>query len=164
VTDAPRRLIRVGEILPSLVLTGADGPVTLPPSGPQSSLLVVAHHRPCAGCSSYLTEVAGVVDDLQAWATRAVGVGPSDAVAASLPFPFPVLGDEGGGARRRLGLADDEAAVVLADRWGEVVEVAAFGADHGFPLPSQLVESAKIIDLSCGECNVPGPEWRNLEP
>ncbi len=39
-------------------------------------------------------------------------------------------------------------------------EVATFGDDHGFPLPSQLVESAKIVDLSCGECNVPGPEWR----
>jgi len=47
----------------------------------------------------------------------------------------------------------------LADRWGEVFEAATVGADHGFPPAGQLVESAKIVDLSCGECNVPGPEW-----
>jgi hypothetical protein len=66
------------------------------------------------------------------------------------------LDDDG---RRKLGVRSDEAAVVLADRWGEVFEAATFDADHDFPTSRQLIESAKILDLSCGECNVPGKEW-----
>ena len=68
--------------------------------------------------------------------------------------------DADGAARARLGLPPDDAAVLLTDRWGEVFEVATFDRQHDFPLPRQLVESSKIVDISCGECNVPAPEWR----
>jgi len=156
VTNDPRHLIRVGEMLPRLALTGADGAAAPPLPATQASLLVLVHPG-CPECTTYLREVAEVVDDLRSWATRVLGVGT--AAAPDPHLPFPLLGDEGGATRDRLGVGEGEAAVVLVDRWGEVFEAAAFGDDHGFPPAGQLVESAKIVDLSCGECNVPSPEW-----
>jgi len=159
-TGATRKVIGAGDLLPRLTLDGPDGPRSAPWPGNQATLLVLVHPGSCPECTGYLDEVAGAVDDLRSWGTQVVGV-----TSGSLPdLPFVVLGDGDGACRRRLGIADGEAAVLLADRWGEVNEVATFGADHGFPLPRQLVESAKIVDVSCGECNVPGPEWRETEP
>ena len=150
-------MIQTGQILPRLRLDGPDGSRNVPGPGNQSSLLVLLHPEPCGSCADYLSELADAVDDLRQWATSLVVVAPNGSEVGRIP----VLGDDGGDARRQLGIGQDEAAVILADRWGEAFEVATFGADHGFPLPSQLVESAKILDLSCGECNVPGVEWRN---
>jgi len=161
VTEADRTSIRVGAILPRLALAGNDGPSSLTLPANRALLLVVLHPGGCTGCSTYLTEVAGIVDDLRDWGTRVVVVGVVSSAPCDDELPFPLLGDEGG-ARDRLGLGDD-AAVILADRWGEVMEVGTVGADHDFPLPAHLVESAKIVDLSCGECNVPSAEWREAE-
>ncbi len=156
-SGATSRLIGEGDLLPRLTLADADGPRSAPWPGSRATLLVLVHPEDCPPCAGYLDEVGGAVDDLRSWGTQVVGV-----TSGPLPgdLPFLVLGDHDGGGRRRLGIADDEAAVLLADRWGEVMEMATFGADHGFPVPRQLVESAKIVDVSCGECNVPGPEWR----
>ncbi len=155
-----RPLVQQGDILPQLSLARPGGTLRLPGSGNRSTLLVVVHPR-CARCASYLSEIADIVADLRDWGTSLIGVVPgSGSPAAQI---FPVLGDEEDAARLRLGIGGDQAAVILADRWGEVFEVATFGVEHGFPLPRQLVESAKIVDLSCGECNVAGPEWRRAE-
>ncbi len=148
-------MLQPGQILPRLSLEGPSGTRSVAGPGNQSSLLVFLHPQPCQPCTGYLSELADTAGDLAQWATNLVVVGAESEVGA-----IPVLQDKGGGGRRQLGIGQDEAAVILVDRWGEAFEVAAFGADHGFPLPSQLVESAKILDLSCGECNVPSPEWR----
>lgn len=159
-SGAARRLIREGDIVPPLTLAPASGGAEVRlPGGHQASLLVFAHPEACRPCADYLGELADAVEDLRGWGTRLVAVAPPDPP----DLPFPVVGDEGGAARRRLGIGDDEAAVVLADRWGEVFEVAAIDDAHDFPLPRHLIESAKIVDVSCGECNVPSPEWRNAD-
>ena len=129
-----RRFVRKGDMLPALGRTSADSN--------RATLLVAQHDEPCPPCADYVAELEAIAPELKEWATRLQSVVPD--------------GDD----RRRLGMGDDEAAVVLADRWGEVFEAATVDADHDFPLPWQLVESAKILDVSCGECNVPGPEWR----
>ena len=151
-----RHLIKERQVLPRLTLPRADGDGKMTLTGQQSSLLVFVHTGPCADCAAYLGELAGSLDDLRGWATRLLVVTGRADVGDQ---PFPVLRDDDGAARHRLGIGDEEAAVLLTDQWGEVFEVATFGPDHGFPLPRELVESAKIVDLSCGECNVPGPEW-----
>ena len=156
-TGTTRQLVKEREVLPRLTLPRADGGGKMTLTGQQSSLLVFVHPDPCSDCAAYLGELAGSVDDLRGWATRLLVVAAGGGVGDQ---PFPVLRDADGNARRRLGIGDEEAAVLLTDQWGEVFEVATFGPDHGFPLPRELVESAKIVDLSCGECNVPGPEWR----
>ena len=161
--DATGTLIQPGQSLPRLKLDSPDGPKHLTRSGTQSTLVVYLHPEPCQPCAGYLEELAPVAADLREWATSLVAVVPADqADQADQEGPFPLLHDDAA-ARRQLGIGQDEAAVLLADRWGEVFEAAAVGADHGFPLPSQLVESAKILDLSCGECNVPGAEWRSSD-
>ncbi len=155
--NVTQTLVQAGQILPRVKLDGPDGPRPLSRPGNQSVLVVYLHPEPCEPCASYLGEVADTLGDLREWATAPVAVAPP---AHWLEDPgFPLLHDDEE-ARRQLGIGTDEAAVILADRWGEVVEVATVGDDHGFPLPRQLVESAKILDLSCGECNVPGAEWR----
>ena len=155
---AARALVQAGQMLPRVKLDGAGGPRPLSGPGHQSVLVVYLHPEPCRACADYLHEVADCVDDLRQWATSPVAVVPSSSQLEAGPFPLLHDDDE---ARRQLGIGRDEAAVILADRWGEVVEVATFGQDHVFPLPRQLVESAKILDLSCGECNVPSAEWRS---
>ena len=157
-TGTTRRLIKEREVLPRLTLPRAEGDGKMALTGQQSSLLVFVHPRPCDDCAAYLAELAGSLDDLRGWATRLLVVAGKVDVGDQL---FPVLRDDDGAARHRLGIGGEDAAVLLTDRWGEVFEVATFGPDHGFPLPRELVESAKIVDLSCGECNVPGPEWRD---
>lgn len=158
-TNSTRRLVRQGDILPPLTLEDGDNRLSVP--GNQATVLVLTH-RDCRDCAGYLTEVGAAVGDLKEWATRLIGVLPGGDPPADR-HPFPVVVDGGGKARSRLGLPEDQAAVILADRWGEVFEVATFDRDHQLPLPSQLVESAKIVDMSCGECNVPGPEWREAD-
>ncbi len=158
VASSPSRLIREGEILPRLILSGSDGPRHVPAPGGKALLLIFAHPGECEDCAIYLSELSEVVGDLQDWGTNLLWVVPGDEVAEVRPLP--VLGDEDDAGRRRLGVGADDAAVILADRWGEVMEAATFGPDHRLPTPRQLVESAKIVDISCGECNVPGDEWR----
>jgi len=162
VPEVTHPLIRVGSLLPNLRLVdGDDAGTDLRPSS-QALLVVFVHPGRCPACASYLGEAEGSLDDLRSWGTALVGVVPAG--EPPVEAGFPVLTDEGGESRRRLGIGAGEAAVLLADRWGEVFEVATFGPEHGLPLPRQLVESAKIVDLSCGECNVPDPHWRTSEP
>lgn len=157
-TATAPKLIQAGSILPGLRLVAADGNHSALIPSSQALLLVFAHPGPCPRCASYLDEVRGAVDDLRSWGTRPIGVLSDGGDAA--PGTVPLLRDEGDEGRRRLGIGAEEAAVILTDRWGEVFEVAVYGCDHDLPLPRQLIESAKIVDLTCGECNVPGPEWR----
>ncbi len=157
-TATAPKLIRAGSILPRLDLAGGEGGRTALLPSSQALLLVFAHPGRCTECASYLDEISGVVDDLRSWGTRLVGVLPDDEDGE--PGPFPLLRDQGDEGRRRLGIGAAEAAVILTDRWGEVFEVATYDSSHDLPLPRQLIESAKIVDLTCGECNVPGPEWR----
>ena len=155
-------LIHVGSILPTLGLVDGGGARTdLRPSS-QALLLVFVHPGRCPACVSYLSEAEGALEDLCGWGTALVGVVPAG--DPPVEAGFPVLVDQGDATRRRLGIGPGEAAVLLADRWGEVFEVATYGAEHGLPLPRQLIESAKIVDLSCGECNVADPHWRTPEP
>ena len=156
-TKDRRPLVQPGQMMPRVRLDGPAGSRHLTGSGTRSTLLVFLHPEPCDQCRAFLDEVTGCTGALKEWATSLVAVVPPGTEAADRGFP--VLHDDGE-ARGQLGIGRDEAAVLLADRWGEVVEVAAISGDHRFPLPGQLVESAKILDLSCGECNVPAAEWR----
>lgn len=156
-SNAARRLIRQGQILPPLALTTTQGEqVSIP--GNRATILVFTHPGGCPVCAGYLIEAGTVAGDLGDWATRLVAVLPAGDRLDRLPFA--VTNDPDGRARSRLGIPPADAAVLLMDRWGEVFEVATFDADHDFPLPRQLVESSKIVDISCGECNVPGADWR----
>lgn len=159
-SNATRRLIRQGQILPPLALSTTEGERLAVP-GNQATILIFTHPGGCSECADYLIEAGTVAGDIGDWATRLVAVLPDGAGPDGLPFA--TTADPDGSARSRLGIPPGDAAVLLTDRWGEVFEVATFDADHDFPLPRQLVESSKIVDISCGECNVPSAEWRQAD-
>ncbi|MDP9072696.1 MAG: hypothetical protein M3N98_00745 [Actinomycetota bacterium] len=153
-------LIGVAECLPRLALgrAGSDPTTTTTlGQGVQASVVVLPHLVRCADCEAYLTDLSAVSEDLRQWATRVLVVVPSD---ASEVAGCTVLVDPDGAARARIGVADNDVAVIVADRYGAVYQVDAAGADHCLPAPAALVELAKFIDIQCPECGVPGAEWQ----
>ncbi|HWV57033.1 MAG TPA: hypothetical protein VNZ57_06125 [Longimicrobiales bacterium] len=75
-----------------------------------------------------------------------------------------VLIDAAGSLRRKWGLADEEAAVIVADRWGEVYSVARASDPDDLPGTGAVDEWLRFIATQCPECGVidePGlGEWR----
>ena len=128
-----------------------------------ASVVVLPHTGPCDACQAYLGRLADVTDELASWGARPLLVAPPDG-GAPADLPFPVLDDPGGVARSRCGVGPDEAAVVMADRWGAVVESVATGPDHAFPDPDVLVRRAMNLGIACPECGVADGGWATVSP
>jgi hypothetical protein len=117
--------------------------------------------------------LGAAAEGLREWATRAliIVVAPRDVPAwtESVASGVLLLADEAGAGRARLGVGNDEAAVLQADRWGAVYEVrladSVDDAGHdNLPSPAELVALAKFIDIQCPECEVPSKEWLSASP
>jgi hypothetical protein len=135
-----------------------------------ASVVFVPHQGGCQACGDYLAQLGTAAEGLRDWACRPMvvvtgnegsGLG-SDASDANQPGVL-TLADDGGAVRARLGVGDDQAVVVQADRWGAVYAVETVGptADHQavLPTPDDLVGLAKFIDIQCPECGIPSKEW-----
>ncbi len=95
-------------------------------------------HEDCARCLTWARQELGEVrDEIARWGGRIVRLDGDDR-------------------------ADDPEAAWLAvvDEWGEVFEVVRFGADHGFPAPSGVVEWTRFVAIQCPECEGPEGPWR----
>lgn len=168
-TAAMRPLIGVGQSLPRLRLPLADGRGSVSLGDGTYGSVVVFPHPSCCSCEEWLSTLAEVVEDLRLWATRPLvvlseGVEEAAQAALALALPYPVLADPGGLVRARLGLRDDVAALIVADRWGAAYEVTLATEDHPVPHAGALVRLAQDIDLQCAECGVAGTEWRQCTP
>jgi hypothetical protein len=167
------RLIAAGESLPQscFPLVAAPGTVVWS-QGRMASVIFVPHRDPCLECRAYALQLAGAVGGLEEWGSRLLLLAPSAAEAAfataGAGSGILLLDDADGAGRTALGLAEDQAAVVQADRWGAVYEAAAVGrpAVHAadLPTPEELVAMAKFIDIQCPECGVPSKEWLQASP
>jgi hypothetical protein len=174
-TNRPRHTIAVGESLPAMSFTrvGASGTVSWS-QGPMASVVFVPHPDRCRECAEYVARLGAAAEGLRDWATRPmVVVGGGDATEtvldpAAAPPGVLVLADRDGAGRSRLGIGDDEAVVVQADRWGAVYAVETVGraGDHEavLPTPDDLVGLAKFIDIQCPECGIPSKEWLGSSP
>lgn len=137
-----------------------------------ASAIFVPHRNPCLECHAYALQLARAVAGLEEWGSRLLLLVPSvpeTAFArAARGSGILLLDDAGGAGRTSLGVADDQAAVVQADRWGAIYETAAVGrsAAHAadLPAPEDLVAMAKFIDIQCPECGVPSKEWLQASP
>ena len=104
------------------------------------------------------------------WAARALVLLPAYAVGDVATWQRPglsLLADDTGTGRAQLGIGDDQAAVVQADRWGAVYDIAVIPGTgpHGeLPSVSALVALAQYIDIQCPECGVPSKEWLLATP
>lgn len=80
------------------------------------------------------------------------GGGPAPGPAV---LPYPIVTDAEGSARRRCGLARDDRAVIIADRWGEVYRAWTAESCEGLPDAVEIEEWVRFITTQCPECGVP---------
>jgi hypothetical protein len=164
--SASRRLITVGQSLPRVSFDQVSGPGRLAwNQGTRASVIFVPHLGSCPDCARYAESLSGAVEGLREWGTQAlVLVAPE----AELTAPGCLLLADDGAGRAQLGVGDEQAAVVQADRWGAVYQVEAIGpgaTGHGlFPAPEDLVRLAQFIDIQCPECAIPSREWMAVNP
>jgi hypothetical protein len=81
------------------------------------------------------------------------------------PAGAPERFRSGGGPRVLLLVhsADgEEAALVIADEWGEVYSVADAGTGHRFPTPPEIIEWVRFLAIQCPECEGPEGEWKTV--
>jgi hypothetical protein len=146
----------------------APGTISLN-QGTRASVVFVPHREPCPACTDYLDVLEAAASGLEEWATRAlVMVTGASAGQHRAPAGVVLLDDAGATARARLGVGDDQAAVIQADRWGAVyqaAEVASLSSSHAsLPAAHELIALAKLIDIQCPECEVPSKEWMDVSP
>ncbi len=187
-THRRRRVIAAGETLPQSCFSLVAGPGTVVWSqGRTASVIFVPHGDPCGECEAFTRQLAGVMEGLREWASRVLLLVPSGAEAAFASAAggsgILLLADADGAGRGGLGISEDQAAVVQADRWGAVYDTAIVGragrrgpdheaatvggppVDHAdLPTPEALVALAKFIDIQCPECGVPSKEWLQASP
>ncbi|MFN2557794.1 MAG: redoxin domain-containing protein [Nitriliruptorales bacterium] len=146
----------VGGRLPSLTLPAlaSERSINLRGQGRQSTVLVLPHPD-CSACRAELEELAERTDELDDWdATPLAVVTEADRELADA-LPYPVLLDDDGQAHARCGVAEGEAALVVADPWGEIYEVSRSDDDHAFPDGDELVSWVRYLSMRCPECGVP---------
>lgn len=151
-------LLAVGAMLPAATLpardpSGRDLRLRWQPNG--TLVLVLPHPGGCSGCDRYLRDLAAHAGEYRVWDSRPVAVLPADAPAPP-QLPFPVVTDPDGRLRAGCGLGDG-AAVLIADRFGQVHRSAAGGAgEHPFPeAASELLDEVRHLGIQCPECDQP---------
>jgi hypothetical protein len=144
----------VGERLPALTLETVAGRTVDLNLARHASSVVVLPHPHCGDCLSFLHRLDELADELSIWDGLPLAVVSEEAEARALAeqLPFPVLFDRDARARRRAGIPEDGAAVLVADRFGTVYRS---DRDHRFPDSREIVSEVRFIGIQCPECGVP---------
>jgi len=159
-SSTPGKSLAPGDRLPRLELSDAGGgPVRL--RDPAHGAVVVAYlARPeAAEAREYLAALRAMEPEFRQWYGRTVVItGPETGVAGeALPSgrpASPVVPDPAGELRRGLGIEDDY-ALFIADRWGQLYAVW-----HGTTATDlldirEIVEWLRFLATQCPECGVP---------
>jgi hypothetical protein len=139
----------VAEFLPDIQLPSSpDGiPVPLRPAAGHTIVLFGMHSAACQGCRQYLDELSSSSAEFEAWDARLTIVVPGlRAVQQFAPGFGTVLVDPD----CRLS-SPQNAAIIIADRYGQVFEACHAGAGHRFPAPRQIEEWLKFLGTLCPE-------------
>lgn len=155
-------ILAAGGMLPAVSLTDAQTGEMLAlrrVGGPR--VLLVVHAASCEPCQRYLRDLGSVTDRVGEWGGRITVILPGAAEDAktfqeALPYRYQILldpADEVGGG---------EAAVVVADSWGEVYSVAKADAGHELSPPEDLLAWVQFLAIHCPECEGPEGAWRRL--
>lgn len=164
----------VGDRLPADSLEAPDGsevPLRRPRRG--NTVLFLAHGTECSGCLAWAESlVRSAGDELEAWDARLLVAPPASPTSPSSPpdrrapgsyadrvepFVPPALTtlDPGGRIRRRCGIDDGDAAVLVADRWGQVYHRSVAREASGLSGVAEIVKWARYMTIQCPECGVP---------
>jgi peroxiredoxin len=116
----------------------------------RSLVLFRIHAGVCGDCESRLRELAAAYHDLAAEKAEVLAIVPGSQEEAAvlkerLALPFPVLADTDG------WLAENGAALAIADRYGEIYSAADAGEGHELPELSAILEWLAFINLQCPE-------------
>lgn len=115
------------------------------------------HSLGCAGCREYADVLAREAGAFAHWDGRPVLVAPSGdeaeaRVLAHSAATLGVLADLAGDvARSRAGVPPGSAAVLVADRFGDVWYGGDAGAGHALPDARELEEWLKYLGTMCPE-------------
>jgi hypothetical protein len=142
--------LAVTKFLPDIELpAGPAGMlIGLRPSMGRTTVLVSVHSSGCDGCRRYLDELGPSSPEFRDWDARLLIVVPGGENAAEqLRPPFgTVLAD-----KDRHVSSPDDAAVIVADRYGHIYDLCRAGAGHRLPPPRQLEEWLKFLGTQCPE-------------
>ncbi len=135
-----------GGFLPDIELpagrTGTPFPLRPPPKA--TTVLVSLHSAACQGCRRYVDGLAASAPEFLVWDARLVVVVPGSARFHAL-FGT-VLADPA----HQVSSAED-AAVIVADRYGQIFDECHAGAGHRLPEPRQIEEWLKFLGTLCPE-------------
>lgn len=168
----PAVMPREGMLIPGFALPRGDGRTVRLRAyrGRRSLALVFTHGPACDACRTYLE---GAMDRYDAYAeagAEVLAMLPAEREAATemrrrAALPFPVLVDVDGAVFARYGLeAGCEAAVMVADRYGEPRLWQLAGSEHDLPEHDAVLAELNYLALTCGGgCSRPEGGWRSLD-
>lgn len=151
----------VGRRLPRLKLRDSAGrSFRLSRTDRRATVVVFLHGPDCPACRDRLRALGTSAGELAAWDARPVAVVRASAEEArrlteDLGRSFPVLADPDGAARARYGVGDQEVALFVADRFGEIFAAERAGDADGLSPTAELEEWARFLTTQCPECGVP---------
>lgn len=167
-TDTPARL-RAGDRFPMLELPAApNGRSRQLRNASRDALILLVLPREMGPWEDDLASIADAVREIEQWYARVhivvrAGLDEAGTLRERLGGRISVLSDPEGSAAERLGIASDRAALIVADRYGQVYEVEQ--APPGSPLPNadEIEQWTRFLATQCPECGVidePGyGEW-----
>jgi peroxiredoxin len=136
--------------------------------GRRGLAVLFTHGADCDACRAYLR---GALDHYAAYAEEAaefLAVVPDEAPAVAslqgeLALPFPVLVDADGRAFARYGLTTGrDAAVLVADRYGDPRMWQVVSTGHDLPAHGSVLAELRYLALTCsGGCSA--PIWEDAE-
>ena len=155
----------IGDRLPPLTLPRARDGVPVAWRAPQRGAPVVVFLADVASGRDYVRELATWEPRLRQWAGRPLVVlpgnaGPDGEGAELEGRGVEFMVDPNGEAHRRCGVGEGEAAVFIADRWGQIYAVERASSEAGLPGVEEIEEWMRYLSTQCPECGVPDEPGR----
>lgn len=145
VTEISLGNLRVAQMLPDVDLAPAGGgsPVQLRPVRSETTVILLPHAFKCAACERYAMELDALAAEFRAWDARllVIAAAPDDWLQR-LSFAKAAIHERD---------TASEAAVLVADRYGQVFHITRPGKEHAFPSPPEIVEWLKYLGTLCPE-------------
>lgn len=154
----------VGDQLPSLShVTDDNGRALNWRDARRNRIVFFAHPGECAECSGNARALLELRARLAKWDGDLWLVG--DAVIPEAVDVIRVTGDADHRLRQGCGLSPEDATLVVADRWGQVWQVAPTDDRHVLVETADVLETTKFIAIQCPECETldqPAGDWSSV--
>lgn len=155
----------VGGRLPPLVLPRAGDGVRVAWRASQRGAPVVVFLADLESGRGYVRKLQDREAELRVWSGRPmvvlpVGAGGGEGAPGSLGDGVELLADPDGEAHRRCEVGKGEAALFIADRWGQVYLAERAPSESDLPDVGEIEEWMRYLSTQCPECGVPDEPGR----